>query len=291
MKKLISATLFILAVNVYAQQSNIIVTPQWVKDHQRDADLVILQVNFLKADYEREHIEGARFLWPAWLSPDSPESTFNIPDIKAAEEVLGNLGISNNSHIVLCHTRTDVSVTARMFLMLEYLGLKSKVSFLNGGLESWKAIGYPVTSDIPMYAKAKFKSAINPVIVDKNYVLQKLNSDKSLIVDARMQRFYDGDPTGNPRDGHITGAKNIPYPDLLDQGTSAFKLDQLKGYFEPVAPVSKELITYCFIGQTASVVYIAGRVLGYDMKLYDGSVQEWSRIKELPMELTPKKEK
>jgi 3-mercaptopyruvate sulfurtransferase SseA len=32
-------------------------------------------------------------------------------------------------------------------------------------------------------------------------------------------------------------------------------------------------------------------MLGYDMKLYDGSMQEWSRIKELPMEMTPKKDK
>jgi len=45
------------------------------------------------------------------------------------------------------------------------------------------------------------------------------------------------------------------------------------------------MVTYCFIGQTASVVYMAGRILGYPMKLYDGSLQEWSRIKELPMEM------
>jgi thiosulfate/3-mercaptopyruvate sulfurtransferase len=293
MKKVLSVfILFILVSSVSAQQSTLIVTPQWVKEHEKDANLVILQVNFLKADYDREHIEGARFLWPAWLSPDSPEATFNTPDLKAANEILSNLGVSNTSQIVLCHTRSDVSVTARMFLLLEYLGMKDKVSFLNGGLEAWKAAGFAVTSNASVYSKAKFKSTVNPVVVDKNYVSQRLNSDKSYIVDARMTRYYDGEPTGNPRDGHIAGAKNIPYPDLLDQTTNTFKpTEQLNGYFEPVAPKSKELVAYCFIGQTASVVYIAGRVLGYDMKLYDGSIQEWSRIKELPMETTPKKDK
>jgi thiosulfate/3-mercaptopyruvate sulfurtransferase len=33
---------------------------------------------------------------------------------------------------------------------------------------------------------------------------------------------------------------------------------------------------------------MAGRMLGYNMKLYDGSLQEWSRLEELPMEKTEK---
>jgi thiosulfate/3-mercaptopyruvate sulfurtransferase len=64
---------------------------------------------------------------------------------------------------------------------------------------------------------------------------------------------------------------------------------QLSQYFEPVIPEkNSEVVTYCFIGQTASVVYMAGRILGYDMKLYDGSMQEWSRMEKLPMEKTVK---
>jgi thiosulfate/3-mercaptopyruvate sulfurtransferase len=61
----------------------------------------------------------------------------------------------------------------------------------------------------------------------------------------------------------------------------------LQGYFTPALPdKNKEAVVYCFIGQTASVVYMAGRMLGYNMKLYDGSLQEWTRIPELPMEKT-----
>jgi thiosulfate/3-mercaptopyruvate sulfurtransferase len=32
------------------------------------------------------------------------------------------------------------------------------------------------------------------------------------------------------------------------------------------------------------VDYLAGRSLGYRMKVYDGSMQEWSRDPNLPME-------
>ena len=74
---------------------------------------------------------------------------------------------------------------------------------------------------------------------------------------------------------------------MVDQNNVFKPVDQLEGYFNPVIPnKSTEIVTYCFIGQTASVVYMSARILGYKAKLYDGSMQEWSRIPELPMETT-----
>ena len=70
-------------------------------------------------------------------------------------------------------------------------------------------------------------------------------------------------------------AKNIPYTEMLDASNMFKPTEQLETYFTPVLPdKSKEIVTYCFIGQTASVVYMAGRMLGYNVKLYDGSLQE-----------------
>ncbi len=294
MKRLILTITLLIGVLPFAaaQEVPVLVTPQWLNEHQRDAQLVIVQVSSLKFVYDQEHIEGARYLWPSWLAPDSPEGSFNAPDPKKAKELLEDMGISNNSHVVLCHSQNEVSVTARMFLTFEYLGMRGKVSFLNGGVEAWKKAGYPTSQSLPVVKKGKFTLHINPVLVDKNYVQRHLTSDSVVIVDARMKRFYDGEATGNPRDGHITGAKNIPYTEMIDQANlNVFKpVEQLQPYFTPVdATKGKELVTYCFVGQTASVVYLAGRLLGYPMKLYDGSMQEWSRIKELPMELTEKK--
>lgn len=290
-KQLLFSLLALLpSLGIRAADQPILVSPQWVKDHQNDPALVILQVNFLKFDYEKEHIAGARFLWPDWLAPDNPESgSYNIPDKNQATDILRRLGISKNSKIVLCHVRNEVSVTARMFLTLEHLGLRGQVSFLNGGLEAWKKEGLPVTKEVPAVKKGNFKATPGDVIVDKNYVLQSLQSTSSVVVDARMKRFYDGEPTGNPRDGHITGALNIPYTEMVDSLNLFKPVTQLETYFTPVAPdKNKEIVLYCFIGQTACVDYIAGRLLGYRVRLYDASLQEWSRKEELPMEKTKK---
>lgn len=276
-----------LSLSALAADQPILVSPQWVKEHLNDPALVILQVNFLRLDYEMEHIPGARFLWAEWLTPNSPDGNYNVPDPKQATAVLQKLGVSKNSKIVLCHIRDHVTVTARIFLTLEQLGLRGQVSYLNGGLEAWKKEGYPVTKEEPIVKKGNFKAKPGDVIVDKDYVLQSLRSDMSVVVDARMKRFYDGDATGNPRDGHITGSLNIPFPDMVDS-TNAFKpVAQLEANFAAVVPdKKKEIVLYCFIGQTACVDYIAGRLLGYRMKLYDASLQEWSRREELPMEKT-----
>jgi thiosulfate/3-mercaptopyruvate sulfurtransferase len=289
MKSFLTAITLIMMAAVNGIAQNIIVNPQWLNENINDPGLVILQPNFLRLDYETEHIKGARFLWPDWLTANSPEGNYNPPDVKAATKLLQELGINKNSKIVLCHTKADISVTARMFITLEYLGLKGQVYFLNGGLEAWKKAGYPVTKEIPVVKKGYFVAAANPVWADKKYVLQSLQTQSANVVDARLKRFYDGDPTGNPRDGHITGALNLPYTSMIDSLNNIKPLDTLIKNFRAVAPdKGKEIVTYCFIGQTASVIYLTGRSLGYNVKLYDGSMQEWSRLPELPMEKTKK---
>lgn len=277
----------LLVAGFVTAQVPILVTPQWLNEHKNDPNVVIVQVNFLQAEFENEHIPGARFLWPRWLAPDSPQSSFNAPEPKAAEEILRQLGISNNSHVVVCHVKNEVSPSARMFLTLEYLGLKGQVSFLNGGLEAWKKEGYAVTKELPVVKRGRFNVKPNTLLVDKEYVQKVLQG--GVVVDARPTRFYDGEPTGYLRNGHITGAKNIPYTELVNTSNKFKSIDSLQNYFTPVVQDKKsEVVTYCFIGQTASVVYMAGRVLGYDIKLYDGSMQEWSWLESLPMETTKK---
>ena len=84
-----------------------------------------------------------------------------------------------------------------MFLTLENLGFRGRVSFLNGGLEGWKREDYPVTTVIPASGKGNVKLTFGNLIVDKEYVLKSLQSESALVVDARMKNYYDGDETGN----------------------------------------------------------------------------------------------
>jgi len=288
MKTIFSFILFVLIAAGAVAQQPVLVTSQWLNEHKADPNVVVLQVSFMKYEYDQTHIPGARFLWPEWLAPNSPYGNYNAPDIKKATEVLNGFGVTNNSHVVIYYVRNEMPAAARMFLTLEHFGLQGKVSMLNGGLDAWKKEGYATTADVPNVKKGNVKLTAGNLLVDKEYVLKTLSSSTGKVADARAQRFYDGEPTGNPRDGHITGAGNIPYGELTDASNMLKPEAELEKYFTPVAAKGQEIVTYCFIGQTASVVYLAGRVLGYDMKLYDGSMQEWSRLENLPMETTKK---
>jgi thiosulfate/3-mercaptopyruvate sulfurtransferase len=288
MKTVFSFILLGLISAASVAQQPILVTSQWLNAHKTDPNVVILQVSFMKYEYDQAHIPGAGFLWPEWLAPNSPYGNYNAPDRKKATNVLRELGISNNSHVVIYFVRNEVPVAARMFLTLEHFGLKGKVSLLDGGFDAWKKEGYATTAAVAAVKKGNVKLTAGNLLVDKEYVLKTLSSSTGTVADARAQRYYDGEPTGNPRDGHITGAGNIPYTELTDASGMIKPEAELEKYFTPVASKDKEIVTYCFIGQTASVVYLAGRVLGYNMKLYDGSMQEWSRLENLPMETTKK---
>lgn len=284
MTALISIAMTVVAV----AQETILVSADWLHEHLKDPDVVILQTGYLRLDYLQEHIEGSQFLWTSWLAPDTPDGSMNAPDLGEVSRRLSALGVSNNSHVVVCYAHNEVSPTARMFLSLEYLGMKGHVSFLDGGLEAWKRAGYPVTSEVTVAKKGHFKPQVDPILVDRHYVYEHLKSPSTVIIDARYKRYYDGEETGLPRDGHLPGARNIPYNEMVDQNNLFKSKDELQAYFKPLVSPDQEVVAYCFIGQTASVVYMAGRMLGYKMKLYDGSLQEWSRIKDLPMEKTEK---
>ena len=286
MKK-ISLFILVFIISVISKsQQPVIVSPQWLNENLKDPSLVILYTGFvIRDDYDKEHIEGSRFLWPEWLAFNKPEGNMFAPDPKTATRVLQDLGINKDSKIVICHRGADVTIAARMFMTLEHFGLNGKVSFLSGGMEAWKRAGFPVTDKAAVFKKGNTELKEEGALVNKEYVLNALSTTDKVVVDARMKRWYDGDPTGNPRDGHISGALNIPYPDMIDSTNSFKPVSILEKNFTTVVPDRmKEVVVYCFIGQTACVDYVVGRDLGYKMKVYEGSMQEWSRDAKLPME-------
>lgn len=265
-----------------------IVSVEWLANHINDSDLVILHVAPLRLEYTREHIPSARFLWTGWLTHSTTEES-NVPmPVTDIKKTLESLGISNKSKIVLTFMNGLIASTCRVFLTLDYIGLGDQTYILSGGLDEWKAMGKTVTTEIPKYQKAKLKVKLNQdIFYDSNWVLQNLKTSNLVFVDARAPQIYEG-KIGTPRAGHIPGAKNLPLAKLYDDKTYKFLLDEkLIEEFKKIGVADgKKIITYCATGNAASMVYFLARELGFNVHLYDGSMDEWANRVELPMEKT-----
>ena len=74
--------------------------------------------------------------------------------------------------------------------------------------------------------------------------------------------------------------------DRLD-GNGRFKSPEVLASMLRDAGVKQgdRVVSYCHIGQQATVIYFVARYLGYDARLYDGSWEEWSSHGDLPASL------
>jgi thiosulfate/3-mercaptopyruvate sulfurtransferase len=125
------------------------------------------------------------------------------------------------------------------------------------------------------------------VIADLDYVRANLNHPGVDIIDARNPEYYTGASTATgKRAGHIPGATNLTFSTLLD-GNGRFKSPEVLASMLRDAGVKQgdRVVSYCHIGQQATVIYFVARYLGYDARLYDGSWEEWSSHGDLPASL------
>jgi len=263
------------------------VSPAWLAAHLRDPDLVVLHIGPPES-YGKGHIAGARqvaFADLAVSAPDPSGLSLELPPADQLRQGLERLGISNRSKIVVYFTDDLVSAATRVVWTLDVAGLGARTALLDGGLVAWVGDGHPVTAVVPPARPGKLTGfAIRPITVDAAAVVAGLSKPGVAVVDARNPEFYDGSKTGGMADhrhkpGHIAGALSLPFDSVFDDHNKLRSPDELRARFASagVAP-GDTVIGYCHIGQQATAMLFAARSLGYNVRLYDGSFEDWSRF-------------
>lgn len=281
----------------------LLVSTAWLAAHLADPGLVLLHVGD-RAEYDAGHLPGARYVSLRDVSvappaPGSPAAAALHLEMLPAEELrqrLEALGIADDSRIVVYFGKDWVSPATRLLFTLDYAGLGARVSLLDGGQPAWVRDGRAVTTELPAPRSGSLAPlTLRPSIVDAKFVLEHRAKPGYALVDARDRDYYTGVETGGPpehphRTGHIAGARSVPFSATTTEDLHQRPEKELRELFAAagVAP-GDVVVTYCHIGQQATAVLFAARRLGHEVRLYDGSFEEWSRlpVAEFPVEKSP----
>src|SRR5258706_16010360 len=101
-----------------------LVSPAWLLEHQRDANLVLLHVG-VPAECEAEHIPGAQCVTSQDLSIPRAEGALILqllpPDALRAK--LESLGIGDDSRVVVYFGKDWISPATRVYFSLDAAGV------------------------------------------------------------------------------------------------------------------------------------------------------------------------
>src|SRR6185437_3832623 len=189
--------------------------------------------------------------------------------------------------IVVLDTGGMAVAAARAVVDLEKMGWRGRVALLAGGhLPAGLAAERSLVAVGGGQEATQARVYDQRGIVDLDYVRAHLRSPGIVLVDARTRALYTGAELEGPeRRGHIPGAINIPYTEVMANDGKMLPAEDLRALFDRAGVHRGELaVVYCHSGNKAALVYLAARWAGIDARLYEGSWLEWSREVELPVE-------
>lgn len=260
-------------------RDQLVVTPAWLAAHLNDKDLVILHVG-TEDGYKSGHIPGAHLVAPKNLQVSTPGGlVMEVPPPDMLRQEMEALGISDDSHIVVYNQGDEFQRATRVLFTLDVAGFGDRSVLLDGGLAGWTKGGHATSSEAaPAAAGHLSPLKMQPWVVDADFVKAHLKSPGYDLIDARKAVFYGGLVAKVTGDGHIPGARSLPYTSVYNSDGTLKSEKQLRAMFTAagVKP-GDHVIAYCQVGGQSSAVYFAARAIGIQPQLYDGSFQDWSK--------------
>lgn len=239
------------------------------------------------ADYETGHVPGAAFIdLIKDLSDTSSKFAFTMPSADHLAQGFGAAGIARGTRVVVYSTTTPMWAT-RAWWMLRSMGFED-VAVLDGGFGKWKSEGHAVASGHESYSPATLSlSADTSAWADKQAVLDAIGDKAVCTINALSPDVFSGESAMSyGRKGHITGSKNVPYAALLNSDGTFKSADELRPLFDVTGALKHaRIICYCGGGISATMDALAlTRLNAKNIAVYDGSMSEWCRDPDLPME-------
>lgn len=266
----------------------------WLSKHINDPSVVIIDCRFDLFDasygqkaYKENHIEGAYYLdinKDLSGKADIHGGARPLPSLEALTAKLETFGLQDNS-IIVCYDDETYS-SARAWWQLKKMGFEH-VYILDGGYRLWQKNQLPITKSIPAEKKNnKLEHRdLKSIYCDMNYVKQAINNPKTILIDSREARRYTGEYEPlYAQKGHIPKAINVPYQKNIASNGQLEPFHIIEQNFKRLDKNS-EIITYCGSGINGAINFAILDELGYNVKLYVGSVSDWITYEDNTLEI------
>ena len=276
---------------------DLLVTTDWLAQNLNAADVVVLDASAHlpaakrdpAAEFVSGHIPGARFLDLPSLKDMNSDVPAALPTADQFTARIRALGVRQTDRVVL-YDDSVLRTSARAFFIFTMFGFEN-VALLDGGLCKWKAEARTTENSTAELAPSTFAATQDDRsrVRSKTDMLKNINTLAEQVVDARDAGRFTADIEDTVHGlagGHIPGARNLHFVQLLQQDGTFKDLSGLRAAFEGAGvDLNRKITGSCGSGITASVVLFALELLGHkETALYDGSWGEWGADSSTPKE-------
>jgi thiosulfate/3-mercaptopyruvate sulfurtransferase len=209
-----------------------------------------------------------------------------LPPLGQLQALFSRIGYAPDRHIV-AYDDEGGGWAGRFIWTLDAIG-HTRTSYLNGGLHAWYREQHPVTAEVAPVEHTNAHIALDDsVIADLDTVRATLGKPDIKIWDARSREEYLGLRVTALRNGHIPGAVNLDWLEVMDPARNLrlLPLDVLRQKLADIGiHPGHTIITHCQSHHRSGLTYLVAKALGYPVKAYHGSWSEWGNRDDTPIE-------
>jgi len=234
--------------------------------------------------YLQGHIDGAIHVPPHKILCGEAPVPNKIASVEQLNRVFSFLGLTPDTHVVV-YDDEGGGWAGRMLWTLDAIGHKN-ASYLNGGLHAWRASKQPLTKEIPTVTPSKVSVKVDSkVVVEIHDIIGELDRGDFVVWDARSAAEYSGERLTALKSGHIPGAINCEWTELMDPNNGMrIRTDAREHLASKGLTSNKRMITHCQGHHRSGFTYLVGKHLGFNIRAYHGSWAEWGNHPTTPVE-------